>query len=508
MKSSIKFTMCRSTSGPVVAIAAVFLFLSASVMGQKDNDDIIIGKYRKLHSSITNEDRTLLVCLPRSYQESNLSYPVIYLLYGQNITGYLLPTITACEMLAASGKIPEMIIVGVANAERYRDYSSLSGGNIENSVKFFRDELFPFINTNYRTKDYRVVIGPQAGAVFSFYTLMIYPELFHSFVLENPFYNQNREALFNMADSCFVAGKILDRFLYISEENNSNPASLEKVNSFSEMMKSRMPQHFRFYLNLKEPSGYFVPPVPAKEGFQKLFEGFAFPDSIKVKNVNEIKDFYFRVSQNYGTELQPPEIILTFKSDELISARRFTEANDLLEYQLSLYPRSLNALMRIAGLNVTSGNYEAAIRYYDEFLKIMPSDAIAIRNRRNNVEKYIKESLVYKLEKDILSAGIDQAVRNFNRSRSSKENKLTFTENDLNTLGYALLLRGKQAESIKIFRLGTETFPESANLFDSLGEAYMNSGDNKRAVECYEKSLQLDPGNDNAKKKIEQLRRR
>ena len=43
---------------------------------QNDGDDIIIGKYRKLHSAITNEDRTLLIWLPRSYKESSLSYPV------------------------------------------------------------------------------------------------------------------------------------------------------------------------------------------------------------------------------------------------------------------------------------------------------------------------------------------------------------------------------------------------------------------------------------------------
>ena len=122
------------------------LILTLPVFSQTDGDDIVIGKFRRFHSSVTNEERTLLVWLPRSYNDSVLSYPVVYLLYGQNTSAYLLPAITACDMLSASGVIPEMIIVGVASAERYRDYSSIADGYIENTVKFFRDELFPFVN--------------------------------------------------------------------------------------------------------------------------------------------------------------------------------------------------------------------------------------------------------------------------------------------------------------------------------------------------------------------------
>jgi len=505
MKSTKVFDKRRTFNWSAILCTITLIFLSSSAIGQKDGDDIIIGKYRKFHSAVTNEERTLLIWLPKNYHESKLSYPVVYLLYGQNTTGYLMPAITACDMLAESGAIPEMIIVGVANAERYRDYSSISDGYIENTVRFFRDELFPFINNNYRTKDYRIVIGPQAGAVFSFYTLMKHPGLFNANIIENPFVWQNRELLYKMADSCFSKGKKLNGFLYIKEENSNNPSSVETVKQFSQMMDSRAPDGFRFNFKLEEPSGYFVPPVPAKEGLLKLFEGYAFPDDVKVQNVDEIKEFYSNISKNFGTDFQPPEIILTFKSDEFLASRRFKQASDLLEYQLTLYPGSLNALMRLANLNRTTGNYETALRYYDEFLKIMPSDVIAVRNRKNNLEKYLKESLVYSLEKEIKSVGIDKAIRNFKKTKSSKDNMLTFTENDLNNLGYTLINQGNQAEAIKVFNLGIELFPQSANLFDSLGEVYKSTGNKEKASMCYKRSLELNPLNDNAKQKLKEL---
>jgi tetratricopeptide (TPR) repeat protein len=74
-----------------------------------------------------------------------------------------------------------------------------------------------------------------------------------------------------------------------------------------------------------------------------------------------------------------------------------------------------------------------------------------------------------------------------------------------NALGYQLLERNMIKESIEIFKLNVEVNPKSANVYDSLGEAYMKNGDNKRAIRNYKKSLQLDPSNKNAEEKLMEL---
>lgn len=73
-----------------------------------------------------------------------------------------------------------------------------------------------------------------------------------------------------------------------------------------------------------------------------------------------------------------------------------------------------------------------------------------------------------------------------------------FGENSLNALGYALLGQDEVEAAIAIFRLNVEKFPESANVYDSLAEAYMTSGDHRLARIYYEKSLLLNPENQNA----------
>ena len=68
-----------------------------------------------------------------------------------------------------------------------------------------------------------------------------------------------------------------------------------------------------------------------------------------------------------------------------------------------------------------------------------------------------------------------------------------------------MLNSGKIAEAIEVFRLNVELFPDSFNVYDSLGEAYMKSGDKENATKNYRKSLELNPGNDNAKKMLKEL---
>ena len=90
-----------------------------------------------------------------------------------------------------------------------------------------------------------------------------------------------------------------------------------------------------------------------------------------------------------------------------------------------------------------------------------------------------------------------------NRNSYKEQN----VENDLNNVGYKLLGQEKIKEAIEIFKTNVKLYPESSNVFDSLGEAYMKDGNKELAIKNYEKSLELDPKNDNAKKMLEELKK-
>ncbi len=80
-------------------------------------------------------------------------------------------------------------------------------------------------------------------------------------------------------------------------------------------------------------------------------------------------------------------------------------------------------------------------------------------------------------------------------------------ERDINLWGYEYLQTDGVEMAIAILGFNAEEFPESANVWDSLGEAYMLDGQADLAVHYYEKSLELDPDNGNARQILEQVAR-
>lgn len=79
-------------------------------------------------------------------------------------------------------------------------------------------------------------------------------------------------------------------------------------------------------------------------------------------------------------------------------------------------------------------------------------------------------------------------------------------ESPLNNLGYQLMAQHQLDKAIEIFKLNVEGYPQSSNVYDSLGEAYMNKGLKELAIKNYEKSLELNPANANGAAMLKKLR--
>ena len=79
-------------------------------------------------------------------------------------------------------------------------------------------------------------------------------------------------------------------------------------------------------------------------------------------------------------------------------------------------------------------------------------------------------------------------------------------EGNLNNLGLQLVFNPKtSSKGINVFLFATTIYPESSNLFDSLAEAYLFTGERKRAIENFKKSLELNAQNQNAIDRLNEL---
>ena len=78
-------------------------------------------------------------------------------------------------------------------------------------------------------------------------------------------------------------------------------------------------------------------------------------------------------------------------------------------------------------------------------------------------------------------------------------------ERIVNSVGYSLLEADRLKPALKVFELNTKLFLEAFNAWDSLGEAFMKMGKDEEAISCFEKSLEFNAENTNAKEMIARI---
>ena len=179
----------------VITVGATFLtslyFFERPQFGER-------VEQKSMTSSILGEEREYLVHLPEGYEhEATQSYAVLYVLDGSSQD---LHTAASADLMARIGITPKVIIVGIPNVSgtgRQRDYTppgmrqdidfeDSPEGRADNFMAFFRDELIPKIDAEYRTTSTRMLAGNSRGGLFVLYALTSDYLLFDSYFAHSP----------------------------------------------------------------------------------------------------------------------------------------------------------------------------------------------------------------------------------------------------------------------------------------------------------------------------------
>lgn len=100
----------------------------------------------------------------------------------------------------------------------------------------------------------------------------------------------------------------------------------------------------------------------------------------------------------------------------------------------------------------------------------------------------------------------DSIGRHFDKVSETLGFRFLPSEQEVNVMGYMALHDMKQPDkAIKLFSLNTTWYPQSANAYDSLAEAYASTGNKALAIKNYQKALELNPGSDNARAWLKKL---
>ncbi len=116
-----------------------------------------------------------------------------------------------------------------------------------------------------------------------------------------------------------------------------------------------------------------------------------------------------------------------------------------------------------------------------------------------------KPSIGEVLQKLIDEEGVSHAVDHYQTLHTDHLDDYNFDEPELNKLGYKLLEKGQAEEALEIFKLNAGVYPESSNVYDSLGQVNAMLGEKEQSVYYYQRALSLDPHIPSAMEMIRRL---
>jgi CubicO group peptidase (beta-lactamase class C family)/putative intracellular protease/amidase len=93
--------------------------------------------------------------------------------------------------------------------------------------------------------------------------------------------------------------------------------------------------------------------------------------------------------------------------------------------------------------------------------------------------------------------GTEAAVAAYRELKKGRSPGYVPGPDTLNSLVYWLHGEAKLSDALRVAKLAAEEYPRHWNAFDTLGEMYMHAGDKPKAVENYERSIALNPQNEN-----------
>lgn len=266
-----------------------------------DQEPINIGTTLSFHSEVLGEEKAILVSLPEGYESSSKRYPVIYLLDAQELFMFRYAH-GLISYLTVSEEIPEVILVGVASEDRDRDMTPPSEdgeGRADNFLDFFRRELHVFIDQQYRTEPYKVLIGHSLGGLFALHTLFNAPDTFNAYIGVSPAVWLDNGSVWDEMRGNLSTSKSFKNSLFTSLTPDENGRMREIYDEFVETLTEARFTGLGFetaYFPDEDHGSTVIPGM--RQGLQSIYRDWKLPES--TSNLEELLSHHRNLSENYG----------------------------------------------------------------------------------------------------------------------------------------------------------------------------------------------------------------
>ncbi|WP_299487706.1 alpha/beta hydrolase-fold protein [uncultured Allomuricauda sp.] len=354
-------------------VPCLFLVLSTPSVGQLFERRTI--EEISFSSQVLKEKRPILISKPTLYEERNERYFVVYVLDGNMNTGF---TSGIAELLYQSG-FPRLLVIGIPSTYRDRDLTptaygeTTSGGGADNFLRFLKEELIPYVDENYRTHDFKVLIGHSFGGLFATHTLYTEPDLFNAYVAITPtvvydnFYSGNKLRRF------FRNKNTLPTSFFFSVGNEPNPEG-DAVFHLNELFKKEAPSDLSWKFEYYRKENHSTTPLIATlDGLRFIFQDLVLEDEIvKIKGLEYLKTYYANLKNKYNIPIKVPQRTLMNYGYYLMENSRNDEALDVFGFYAEIHPTIPVPYDAMADIYIKNNDKKKAIFCLETLLKMNP----------------------------------------------------------------------------------------------------------------------------------------
>lgn len=354
------------------------LVLFCHIAFTQNNEEVVVARKIKLNSTVLGEERTIYVSLPINYSQTNDSYPVLYILDGENSVITWAAGIVA--NIADCGLCPEMIIVAIGNTDRMRDLTPTmptvdSKGNeikywpgeklgeANKFLEFISTELFPFVEKNYRTVPYRIFSGHSAGGLCVTYTFLAHPNLFNGYIGISPSLQWDSNYLIRTAEEKLGTIDATNRQYYFSTGGKEDKVTIDNANLMVSLLNSKTAKGLLWNYDFLENDDHGSQEIEAfNNAIRFIFNGWKCIDDFTQGGLPAIQEFYKKRMDKFGFGTIPDQFTLLNTGFKIMRQGRNDEAFSILDYCRQLYPDFPDPDYLIAELFYSKGDKDSALK--------------------------------------------------------------------------------------------------------------------------------------------------
>jgi hypothetical protein len=371
-----------------------------------------IGIKDSLYSKTLKEQRTFYIQLPSDYNpESNQKYPVAFIIDGD----VLLPTVSNVQDYYFGGFMPEMLLVGISNANnRTRDLTTskitekfgfpfnVENGEADNFTQFIEAELIPFIENKYPVTNFRTLIGHSYGGLFTINMLVKHAHVFNNYLAIDPSLDWDNQKLLKEAQELLATQNYANKSFFMSlggqlhmqdntitidnvMEDSSDYTLFARSNiAFSNMIKQNSKNGLSFGWKFYPRDLHGTIPLPSiMDGLISLFEWFQMenitkfnsPETPKEELLSIVNQRTKKLKNYFGYTVPPyPEDLFNGLGYMSLDMEQTEKSKMFFELAIQFYPNSPNTYDSMSEYYERMGDNTNALKFATKAYITNPTD--------------------------------------------------------------------------------------------------------------------------------------